>query len=231
MSVEGGPDIVTDGLVLHLDAANNRSYPGTGTTWTDLTSNKFTGSFVNGPTFNSGNAGGIVFDGTNDYIEIPNNAAINPTSAVTLCSFFRINGFGSNIGPIIFKKNTRSAQFEQYSLGVGTNSIYTIMSNSGGTQIVRTIPYTYGTLTFVTAIFNPAGGNMSLYRNGILADSVSISISFDVSTEPLRIGGIPVIYTGYANGTIYTAQIYNRALSAKEIRQNYHATKGRYGLF
>ena len=62
-----GPKIVTSGLVLCLDAANKRSYPGTGTTWTDLSGNSNNGTLTNGPTFSAGNQGSIVFDGTNDY--------------------------------------------------------------------------------------------------------------------------------------------------------------------
>ena len=68
MSLSRGPKIVTNGLVLYLDAANKKSYPGSGTTWTDLSGNNNTGTLTNGPTFDSNNGGSIVFDGTNDYV-------------------------------------------------------------------------------------------------------------------------------------------------------------------
>ena len=68
MSSKGGPDINENGLVLHLDAANNKSYPGSGTTWTDLSGNDNNGTLTNGPTFNASNMGSIALDGTNDYI-------------------------------------------------------------------------------------------------------------------------------------------------------------------
>ena len=68
MSIAGGPDIVENGLVLHLDAADSNSYPGSGTVWTDLSGNGYNGTLTNGPTFSSSNRGGIVLDGTNDYI-------------------------------------------------------------------------------------------------------------------------------------------------------------------
>ena len=69
-AVEGGPNVVYNGLVLYLDAANNKSYVSGSTSWLDLTPNQSnSGSLTNGPTFNTGSGGNIVFDGTNDYID------------------------------------------------------------------------------------------------------------------------------------------------------------------
>ena len=76
-----GPNIVTDGLVLVLDAANPTSYISGSTTWRDLSGNNNSGSLVNGPTFNSVNGGSIVFDGSNDYVEI---SPVNASSQFTL---------------------------------------------------------------------------------------------------------------------------------------------------
>jgi len=70
MAFSYSPKIATDGLVLCLDAANNRSYPGSGTAWTDLSRGGNNGALTNGPTFNSANGGSIVFDGTNDYVQV-----------------------------------------------------------------------------------------------------------------------------------------------------------------
>ena len=68
MAIKHSPRIVTDGLVLYLDAANTKSYPGSGTTWTDISGKSNNGTLTNGPTFDSGNKGTIVFDGSNDYV-------------------------------------------------------------------------------------------------------------------------------------------------------------------
>lgn len=65
-----GPNIVTDGLVLYLDAANTKSYPGSGTTWNDLSGNGNNGTLINGYIFNSIGNGNLVFDGSNDYVNI-----------------------------------------------------------------------------------------------------------------------------------------------------------------
>ena len=80
MSVEGGPDIVTNGLVLYLDAANNRSIVSGSTTWFDLSRNGNTGSLINGPTYSSANGGSIVFDGANDYVACGNLTTLNNMS-------------------------------------------------------------------------------------------------------------------------------------------------------
>ena len=69
MATNGGPNIIEDGLVFAVDAANKKSYPGSGTTWADLAGSN-NGTLINGPTFDSGNGGSIVFDGTNDYSEM-----------------------------------------------------------------------------------------------------------------------------------------------------------------
>ena len=84
MSLGHGASIVRNGLVLYLDAANPKSYPGSGTTWKDLSGNGNNGTLVNGPTFNSANGGSIVFDGTNDYVITTNllNPTTNPNESV-----------------------------------------------------------------------------------------------------------------------------------------------------
>ena len=86
MSFNYSPKIVTDGLVLYLDAANTRSYPGTGTTWTDLSRSSLPTPLYNGPTFNSTNGGSIIFDGIDDYAEVQRNVAIRP-DYVTICAW------------------------------------------------------------------------------------------------------------------------------------------------
>ena len=83
MSYQTGPRIVTNGLVFCVDAADTNSYPGSGTTWFDLSGNGNNGTLNNGPTFNSANRGSIVFDGTNDWISVTRNSSLSPTSEIT----------------------------------------------------------------------------------------------------------------------------------------------------
>ena len=92
-----GPNIIKDGLVLTLDASSQRSYPGSGTTWYDLSGNGNNGTLTNGPTFDSGNGGSIVFDGTNDYVNGPTTNSVigNNISLISLSAWVKITGTGA----------------------------------------------------------------------------------------------------------------------------------------
>ena len=122
MGLSHSPRIVTDGLVFCVDAGDKMSYPGAGTTWTDLSKNRNNGTLTNGPTFDSANGGSIVFDGTDDYVnfgsqtwDISTNLTIdffikfntlNSAAYYTMFSFggyisngwlFQINGFNNKL--------------------------------------------------------------------------------------------------------------------------------------
>lgn len=77
MAFSFSPRAVTNGLILSLDAANTRSYPGSGTVWTDLSRSGINGTLTNGPTFNTANGGNIVLDGTDDYVNCSNSSTIS----------------------------------------------------------------------------------------------------------------------------------------------------------
>jgi hypothetical protein len=97
MSGISGPKIITSGCVLSLDAADKLSYKGSGTTWKDLSGNNNTGTLTNGPTFNAGNMGSIVFDGTNDYVGFTYNSIFNPSTSVTLSIWLRLTASDTTI--------------------------------------------------------------------------------------------------------------------------------------
>ena len=97
MAGSAGPDLVQNGLVLALDAADKNSYPGTGTNWYDLISNANTGTLTNGPTFSNLNGGCIVFDGTDDYVNIPYNVNLNPATNVSVSVWSRLTVSDSSI--------------------------------------------------------------------------------------------------------------------------------------
>lgn len=88
MSYSNGPRIVTNGLVLYLDAGNSKSYPGSGTVWNDLSGNGNNGTLVNGPTYSGANKGSIVFDGANDYISGGSNT-VSINNAITISAWIR----------------------------------------------------------------------------------------------------------------------------------------------
>ena len=132
--VTGTPRIITDGLVLYVDAANTKSYPGSGTVWTDLSPTQITGSLTNGPTFNSANGGSIFFDGTDDIVDLGTNNTLNFTDSFSVSFWMRANLSIANKAQFFLNRWTwDSGSFRQWTFDniiqripgsvIGTNSI------------------------------------------------------------------------------------------------------------
>ena len=236
MSFRYSPSVVTDGLVLYLDAANTKSYVSGSTTWNDVSRSGNNGTLVNGPTFNSANGGSIVFDGTNDYNTSNNNIGIssnqartidlwcylnNSTSRHVLCSW---GGFGVNI--------LCNLEVNQV-VGVNTNYPYFAGFNNDA-YIAKTIPtntWANLTLTYNGGTINSSNG-IAMYINGVSQTTLFPSGNLTLNTTDSK------VYIGYEgagnrnpmNGRISNCKIYNRALSAAEVLQNYNTTKTRFGI-
>lgn len=221
--------IVTDGLVLYLDAANTKSYISGSTDWYDLTTYNNDGTLTNGPTFSSTNGGSIVFDGVDDYVVIVNNVSLNPTNTISLCAWIKYNGNYSGVNsPIIFKKNNGVSYFEQYIIACNPDGTVGLALGDGvfNDYITSSLSYTNQLINVVGTINN---GFLSLYVDGVLVTSKNTSYtSMDLSTNPVIIGAYNESFSGYFGGDIYNVSIYNRVLSNAEILQNYNATKWRY---
>jgi len=224
MAFNFSPRIVQQGLVLALDAGNVKSYPGSGTTWSDLTSNTYSGSLINGPTFNSGNGGSIVFDGTNDYID---TNYIQQLGDFTIAVWFNANATTPAAGRILDKSYTNGTWMGKNVSGA---------SNSWGGGVRESVPPHGIYITLPDGQWNylvsiRSGTTHILYGNGITNTTSNTVSSTSLDTSILRFGvensGVGV---SYYKGNIASAQIYNRALSAQEVLQNYNALKGRFGL-
>jgi len=223
-----GPNINRNGLVLYLDAANQQSYTGTGTTWQDLSGNNNSGSLVNGPTFNSSNGGSIVFDGSNDYANC-GNTLNNPTQ---LTVNFWIKNPNNNViitkGYRLWEIRFSNTEFGGYvGINNGTTFWYGIADSNNilhGANLAEWNNFTY--------IFNYTTGNIKLCTNSIEKGSITVPQMFSSysPTYNLTIGRRVESGDAYLSGNLATIQIYNRALSATEIQQNYNATKTRFGL-
>ena len=231
MGLSHSPRIVTDGLVFCVDAGDKMSYPGAGTTWTDLSKNRNNGTLVNGPTFNSSNGGNIVFDGTNDYISITRNSTITP-DYISICGWIKINSKSSSQFLLALPRsvNGGASYMMYYSLSLDGFVAYARTNSTGTIQTTSTFSPDTGRWYFLSMTSN--GSNLILFIDGEFEASSSFSSVLEYSgSTVLRIGsydnqGTPT----YTNGNIALTQIYNRALSAQEIKQNYKATKGRFGL-
>ena len=232
MGTSYNPRIVTDGLVFCVDAANKRSYPGAGTTWTDLTANKNNGTLTNGPTFDSANAGSIVFDGTNDYVACVQSFSRNQTQ-LTISSWVKFNNFTTSRAIYVETKNDVSSRIDlavTTSQGIrfagrdDDSDSFTQFAISATSLINTDVWYN------IVGVYDPLNTNNNVYLNSVNVTSVSLNLGDgfpDTTSATQRIGNNGP-NTGYMNGNIALVQIYNRALTPDEIRQNYLATKGRY---
>jgi len=236
MGVSGGPYIVRDSsLVLELDAADRNSYPGSGTTWNDLTANNNSGSLINGPTYSSANGGSIVFDGTNDYaITSDITSSYYVSSSFTISTWANVSSANTGFRGIFgcFDDNSPSpTNFTGYSFWIrpGESKFNFLIGSGGGfTFIPADSNYQNDVWYNLTGI--NTGGVSYFYINGILQSTTS-NQNIALPQHPVKIGRTyrntnDYYYSGkVANGIIYT-----KALSASEILQNYNATKTRFGL-
>ena len=231
-----GPRIVTDGLVLCLDAANPKSYSGSGTAWADLSENRNNGTLTNGPTFNAGNGGRIVFDGTNDRVDLGSNFStyLNQTNSFTIECFVYPEStqaqyadiWGNhtdNVTGIVLQQN--ASTHNNYSWGFG-NGV------SWGTSVATSF-FNLTALAWNHLVAIRNGNTLFTYVNGtkVTEDSANNqplapnpSINFQIGT------GYNLNGTRYFRGNVSSFRIYSRALSAVEVLQNYNTTKGRFKL-
>jgi hypothetical protein len=233
MSVSGGPDLIQDGLVLCLDAANTKSYPGSGTSWVDLSGNGNNGTLTNGPTFSSANGGSIVFDGTNDYVNIPFSPQFPiGSSARTLCAWFYVTSVSGSRE--IFSIGGNTVAGSRSALWIDSTNIIGVECLNNG---VLTDSWT-GINTWVNlcATFETGGNTHSfkIYVNGTQRATTTIgtAVTLNSLSTAAVIGWVAGAgaFVHMFIGNIPQALLYNRALSASEILQNYNATKGRFRL-
>jgi hypothetical protein len=225
MAISRGPKIVTNGLVLALDAADKNSYIGSGTTWTDLSGNNNTGTLTNGPTFNGGNGGSIVFDGVDDYVNVPYNASTIsfPTNNATICVWFKTSTVGDGVGVLVTQRSSSDSGIQTYII---STRLYADGGSTAGVSSNAIIPN--GTISFGGIVYDKTNSLLKLYVNGVFDNQVSYTGEIQ-DTYPIRLGN-GAFGDGPYPGNIYIASVYNRALTATEILQNYNATKTRFGL-
>ena len=224
MALSHGPGVITDGLVLCLDAADSLSYPGSGTTWTDLSGNSNNGTLTNGPTYSSTNGGSIVFDGSNDYVDCGNSSNLSITVG-TVCAWFK-KSHGSGYKGLVDKGRDG---YGAWSLNVDeTANTATFKARISGNNIALIASSSYGNdiWNYVCGVYD--GTNLSIYQNGTLSNSASYSGTIGTNSESVRVGSANDGL--YFNGNIVQVQIYNKALTAAEIQQNFNALRGRFGI-
>jgi len=220
--------IVTDGLVLNLDAGWYPSYSGSGTTWKDLKGSN-NGTLTNGPTFNSSDGGSIVFDGVDDYIQ---TSLLFNKDDFTYSAWFKRTGNGGASSDDNLIDSYDGASVEWARLNVYSNRHSFHIDNDRRKVILQGSTVTLNTWYYSVGVWTKNSGNMKIYVNGVLdAETTHPNKTTITAVNPETIGiRADEYYPECFQGNIAVAQIYNRALSANEVLQNYNAQKGRFGL-
>ncbi len=234
MSVYGGPDIITDGLVLCLDAGNTKSYPGTGTAWTDLSRNSINGTLTSGPTFSNANGGSIVFSSSN-YVTLGTPTLLNQVQVpLSICIWAKLNtiALGNTLWGV-YKGATGGQIYSLFRVDNGTLKYYG-SNSSGGYQSQGTLTISANLWYFyaVTVSGSISSPTVTMYLNNSSQSFLySAFTSSPDATVDFRVGGNQSQPTveGW-NGNIAQVCWYSRALAATEVLQNYNATKSRFNL-
>lgn len=236
MSYNNGPKIVTNGLVLYLDAGTTKSYPGSGTTWTNLSSNQYNGTLTNGPTYNSANKGSIVFDGSNDYVTCGPVLNFGSASSVgTILVLAKGSGdlvtnqrTSSNHGWIQTRVTATSLRLyiDAYDLSPYGESFFALLSDTPYSTLINQ-------WNFYSIVINRPANQYTLgINNYFFTSTKSFTVASYQNFNTIEIGRMnnSTYGTTYFTGNISNVAVYNRVLSQNEILQNYNALKGRYNL-
>jgi hypothetical protein len=223
MAFGNGPRIVTSGLVLSLDAADRNSYPGSGTTWADVSGNNNNGTLVNSPTFSTANGGRFAFNGSTNYVSGTVNIASSPFTII--CWVYPNVTPSTNVyfsvGSI---DGTRTAL--HLRLVNDTSFLFGLFNDDLSVTVSSvTNKWNYFAVTLTS------GFVQSAYQNGVLVGSPRTAAGYFTGNTTYGIGrwsnSSP---TQYINANVATSYVYNRALTATEILQNYNAQKSRFNL-
>jgi len=227
MSVISGPDIIDDNLLIHLDAANDRSYAGTGTVWYDLSGFNRNVTLVNGVSYSTSNNGIFLLDGTNDEINI--NEILFPKNAFTYDIWLRPT---LNDTMKIFWMGEMQIFFSTIS-----KNIYRRWYNNNTTAIAYQEAFTENYSSIWTSICWTVGSYVDImYINGF-----QVGLNRNSTIDNPTITG----YNGQVNSAVYigrdeeliykpfdvaAVKMYNRVLTANEVRRNFNASRGRFGI-
>jgi hypothetical protein len=240
MSVAGGPDMIQDGLVLSLDAADRNSYAGSGTAWLDLSGNGNNGTLTNGPTFSSANQGSIVFDGVDDYVTgslssptvgcismwINSNSLINSGSTGKTLIHLRWNGVNNSEWYVSVGSLTLLLVDEYITIADVANGERTAVAD-GGSLLAN---------TWYNLTFNSEAGKYQIYVNAVPKTQIVAAGGVSTLTNGNRVAMAALVRAPegvnslFFDGRISNVQLYSGSLTTAQITQNYNSTKTRFGL-
>lgn len=247
MGFARGPKIVTDGLIIALDAINTKSYPGSGTTWYDLSGNSFNASLNNSPTHTFNNQGYFTFNGTNQYTTQTGLPSVNTAfDSYTMELWFKfitlptglITSDNNTGGPIYGERMGSNYQLFAYQAVNGESNLGVCYDDSRNNDAHRTNA-TISAEEWVqfVQIGTPSGdsttrGKFTYYINGVLDTAATLSSDVNGYAFPttFHIAHDARYSSNYSNLAMSVIRRYSRALTAGEIAQNYNALKSRFEL-
>jgi len=215
MTVEAGPNIVDNGLVLCLDTSNSKSYPGSGTTWTDLTVNQYNATLISSPTYSSSNNGILTFNGSSQYssVSIPSLTDYSISFWVNVISLpggeLQLFGSPNDVSGISF---INSGGWRWHSWSGASSRLGTFVTTG----------------TWCNFIMTATGSTTKFYLNSQNTDTFNNKISWSAGTAYFC--AVNPSTGRYLNASLGNISFYNRVLTDSEISQNFNAFRGRYGI-
>lgn len=231
MSITAGPNVSTNGLILYFDAANSRSYAGSGNTFSSIFGNSINGTLTNGPVFDSNNLGSFSFDGNNDLVLLPASTAILPLSNFSWEIVFKTPsmGVGMSVGGLV------SLNYGMTSYVSSAGALFFTVYDGSSAALQMNYAGGYVDNQWHHAVFVIDGSNGYIYVDGVLRSTQSATISNRTGTNiwsylPMRFPDDPNDADRKFKGNVSFVRIYNRGLSDSEVASNFNATRGRYGI-
>jgi len=226
MGAFAGPDIVENGLVLALDAADRNSYPGSGTTWTDLSGNGNNGTMIDGVNWDSSiNGGTMIFSLSNDHVNCGTNSQLSP-NILTIEVWFKLLDDSSWM--VVNKAGVRTPGSYYIYSDSAASGRWSIFEEDRTRHDVGFGTIGVGNWVQLVGTIDNTTGIMSTYKNGIYVSGKTGASLGTSNTSDLLIGKY---ISGYqVNGYIPIVRIYNKILTPTETLQNFNAQKGRFGL-
>ena len=235
MGIGYGPRVITDGLVLALDAGDTNSYSGIGTTWYDLSGNGNNGTLVNNVGYSNG---ALSFDGVDDYVSsgsgISSPISFGEGKSFTIEIVFETNDYSSDQS-IIARRNVDGSGSTDYMLFYETNNMVfgTGTSSDAGAWMNLQDAFNFNNqIMHFCGVVSSTGaetGTKIVYKDGVQINSRSYATKASPTANQTFIGKANGD-TFYLDGKIYSVKIYNRALTASEVQQNFNALRGRFGI-
>lgn len=248
MAISRGPKIITNGLVLALDAADRNSYSGSGTSWIDLSGNRSNGTLTNGPTFSASNGGSIIFDGVNDLVSLTNTTKLQFTNlqpySISAWVYWTET---TNVVSAVFSYSTSTSPYRGYYLSLDRGALKSqsflfdyfdgtyyksIQGNIGVVplntwiNICGTCPYNHLTATNAAKFY--INGVLSSYTDRSTAISSPLSINYAGLTSVIGNRGATAFQP--FKGNIANVSVYNVELTNTQVLQNYNTIKSRFNL-